>query len=87
MCRRHFPGASNHPYKAHAALLVTTVEKLGGKPVMAKAKVNFPVDQLKSQADVLKFAAKLEQGAVRAYLGAVPLFANRDLSIGVTVLR
>ena len=60
-------------HKAHAALLVTTVEKLGGKPVLAKAKYNFPVDQLKSQADVLKFAAKLEQGAVSAYLGAVPL--------------
>ena len=30
--------------------------------------------------DVLKFAAQLEQGAVSAYLGAVPLFANRDLS-------
>ncbi len=67
-------------HKAHAALLVTTVEKLGGKPVLVKAKYNFPVDQLKSQADVLKFAAKLEQGAVSAYLGAVPLFANRDLS-------
>ncbi len=67
-------------HKAHAALLVTTVEKLGGKPVLAKAKYSFPVDQLKSQADVLSFAANLEQGAVSAYLGAVPLFANRDLS-------
>ena len=57
-----------------------TVEKLGGKPVLAKTKYNFPVDQLKSQADVLKFAAGLEQGAVSAYLGAVPLFGNRDLA-------
>jgi len=48
--------------------------------VAAKAKYNFPVEQLKSQADVLKFAAKLEQGAVSAYLGAVPLFGNRDLA-------
>jgi rubrerythrin len=67
-------------HKAHAELLAKTVEKLGGKPVLAKASYNFPVDQLKSQADVLKFAAKLEQGAVSAYLGAVPLFNNRDLS-------
>ena len=66
-------------HKAHAALLVPTVEKLGGKPVLAKAKYDFSVDQLKSQADVLKFAAKLEQGAVSAYPGAVPLFASRDL--------
>jgi hypothetical protein len=67
-------------HKAHVALLASTVEKLGGKAVVAKAKYNFPVDQLKSQLDVLKFAAKLEQGAVSAYLGAVPLFGNRDLA-------
>jgi rubrerythrin len=67
-------------HKEHADVLAKTVAKLGGKPVVAKAKYNFPVEQLKSQADVLKFAAKLEQGAVSAYLGAVPLFGNRDLA-------
>jgi rubrerythrin len=67
-------------HKEHAEVLRSTIEKLGGKPVAAKAHYNFPADQLKSQADVLRFAAKLEQGAVSAYLGAVPLFANRDLS-------
>ena len=29
---------------------------------------------------MLSFAASLEKGAVSAYLGAVPLFSNRDLS-------
>lgn len=67
-------------HKEHAELLSKTVAKLGGKPVAAKAKYDFPVAQLKSQADVLKFAAQLEQGAVSAYLGAVPLFGNRDLA-------
>jgi len=67
-------------HRAHAALLAGTVAKLGGQPVAAKAKYDFPADQLKSQADVLKFAAKLEQGAVSAYLGAVPLFSERDLA-------
>jgi rubrerythrin len=67
-------------HKEHAELLAKTVEKLGGKPVTAKSKYSFPVEQLKSQADVLRFAAKLEQGAVSAYLGAVPLFGNRDLA-------
>jgi hypothetical protein len=57
-----------------------SIAKLGGKAVTAKAKYDFPVEQLKSQVDVLKFAAKLEQGAVSAYLGAVPLFGNRDLA-------
>lgn len=67
-------------HKAHADLLAQTVVKLGGKAAAAKAKYDFPVEQLKSQADVLKFAARLEQGAVSAYLGAVPLFGNRDLA-------
>lgn len=67
-------------HKEHVTLLSSTVKKLGGKPVVAKVKYNFPVDQLKSEFDVLKFAAQLEQGAVSAYLGAVPLFGNRDLA-------
>jgi rubrerythrin len=67
-------------HKEHADLLAKTVSSLGGKPAVAKARYNFPAEQLSSQADVLKFAARLEQGAVSAYLGAVPLFRNRDLS-------
>jgi rubrerythrin len=67
-------------HKEHADVLSKTITKLGGKPVSAKAKYNFPADQLKSQADVLKFAANLERGAVSAYLGAVPLFGNKDLA-------
>ena len=63
-------------HKEHAELLAKTVQKLGGKPVSAKKKYSFPVDQLKTQADVLRFAAQLEQGAVSAYLGAVPLFGG-----------
>ena len=64
----------------HAAVLSRTVTQLGGKPVEAKAKYDFPVATLKSQADVLRFAASLEKGAVSAYLGAVPVFGNRDLA-------
>ena len=67
-------------HKAHADLLAKTVAKLGGQAVQAKASYHFPVEQLKSQADVLRFAASLEQGAVSAYLGAVPLFGHRDLA-------
>src|SRR5688572_32542479 len=67
-------------HKEHADVLAKTVAKLGGKPVAARAKYIFPTDKLKSQADVLRFAATLEKGAVSAYLGAVPIFGNRDLS-------
>ncbi|MEO6984743.1 MAG: ferritin-like domain-containing protein [Paralcaligenes sp.] len=67
-------------HKEHADLLSKTVVTLGGKPVIAKAKYTFPTDKLKSQNDVLRFAAMLEKGAVSAYLGAVPILDNRDLA-------
>lgn len=67
-------------HQEHAQLLAKTIAKLGGKPSAAKAKYDFPKDKLKTQADVLRFAASLEQAAVSAYLGAIPQFASRDLS-------
>jgi len=67
-------------HKAHAALLAATVKQLGGAPVAPKQKYDFPVAQLRSQNDVLRFAAGLEQGAVSAYVQAVPAFDNRDLA-------
>jgi rubrerythrin len=67
-------------HRSHVDLLARTVAKLGGKPVDAKAHYVFPTDTLKAQADVLRFAAQLEKGAVSAYLNAVPVFGNRDLA-------
>jgi rubrerythrin len=67
-------------HKEHADILAKTIAKLGGKAVSAKDKYTFPTDKLKTQADVLRFAAGLEKGAVSAYLGAVPVFGNRDLA-------
>jgi hypothetical protein len=69
-------------HKQHAQLLSATIAKLGGTAVVAKptADYRFPTDQLKNQADVLRFAAGLEKGAASAYLGAVPVFANKDLA-------
>ncbi|HTU67273.1 MAG TPA: ferritin-like domain-containing protein [Steroidobacteraceae bacterium] len=67
-------------HKQHADVLAGAIHKLGGSPVAAKAKYDFPVETLKTQNDVLRFAAGLEQGAVSAYLGAVPLFKDRELS-------
>ena len=61
-------------------MLASTIRKLGGKPVSAKAQYQFPLENLKNQADVLRFAAGLEKGAVSAYRGAVPLFRGRDLA-------
>jgi len=67
-------------HKAHADLLAGVVKQLGGKPAEPKTRYDFPVDTLKAQADVLRFAAGLERGAVSAYVGAVPLFGDRQLA-------
>lgn len=67
-------------HKQHADVLAATVTKLGGTAAAAKAQYSFPVETLKTQTDVLRFAAGLEKGAVSAYLGAVPLFKDRELS-------
>src|SRR5690242_8523366 len=76
-------------HKQHAEALVKAITSMGGTPVQPKtaAEYNFPTSTLKSQTDVLKFAAGLEQGAVSAYKGAIPLFANRDLAgAGASIL-
>ncbi|MDF3074440.1 MAG: hypothetical protein K0S54_2107 [Alphaproteobacteria bacterium] len=67
-------------HKEHASALATTVKKLGGTPVEAKKTYSFPTQKLKSQEDVLAFAAELEKGAVSAYLGAVPILTDRELA-------
>lgn len=67
-------------HKAHADVLAATIRKLGGTANEPPAAYDFPVDKLKTQKDVVEFAAKLERGAVTAYAGAIPKFENRDLS-------
>lgn len=67
-------------HKEHADVLAQTIRKLGGKPVEARSRYEFPTEKLKTQNDVLTFAAGLERGAVSAYLGAVPLFQERELA-------
>lgn len=67
-------------HKQHADVLAGAVGRLGGTAAVAKSKYDFPVDTLKTQNDVLRFAAGLEKGAVSAYLGAVPLFKDRELA-------
>ncbi len=67
-------------HKAHADLLAATIKQLGGSPVAPLTKYNFPTEKLKNQADVLRFAAELERGAVSAYLSAVPVLDNRELA-------
>ncbi len=66
-------------HKQHGGALEDAIRKLGGTPGDAR-NYEFPVSDLKTEADVLTFAAELERGAVSAYAGAIPLFEHRDLS-------
>ena len=70
-------------HKAHRDALAAAIRKMGGSPVAEK-----PLDEyakaldaaaLKSQADVLMLAARLELGATNAYLGVIPWFKDNRL--------
>jgi Ferritin-like domain len=71
-------------HKAHRDALVATIEKMGGKAVAEKSLNDYAkalgADGLKNQTDVLMLAAKLELGAINAYLGVIPAFKDSKLA-------
>jgi hypothetical protein len=71
-------------HKGHRDALIATIRKLGGTPVAEKPLDDYAkalkADTLKSQADVLDLAARLELGATNAYLGVIPAFKDAGLA-------
>src|SRR5665213_4631850 len=69
-------------HKKHAELVAATIVKLGGKPVKMRKITEYgvPVDKIKTQTDVIKFAVELEHGAALAYVSTIPVFTNRDIA-------
>lgn len=73
-------------HKTHRDAQVGAIKKLGGKPVEPKTADEYKkstklnVAGLKTAEDVLRLAQKLELGAVNAYIGVMPNFADRSLS-------
>ena len=71
-------------HKEHADTLAGAIRKMGGKPVEPKSLADYAkalkADTLKSQADVLTLAARLELGATNAYLGVIPAFRSPALA-------
>jgi rubrerythrin len=71
-------------HKAHLDALVSTIRKMGGKPVEEKTLDEYAkalrADALKTQVDVLSLAARLELGATNAYLGVIPAFKDSALA-------
>lgn len=71
-------------HKAHRDALVATIRKLGGTPIAERPLDDYAqalkAGMLKSQADVLELAARLELGATNAYLGVIPSFRDNGLA-------
>jgi rubrerythrin len=71
-------------HKQHRDALISTIQKLGGNPVMEK-KLNeyaeaLQANLIKSQADILTLAQRLEKGAANAYLSVIPAFKDSELA-------
>jgi rubrerythrin len=71
-------------HKAHRDALISTIQKMGGKPVAEKKIGEYATalnaGSLKNQGDVLHLAARLEKGAANAYLGVIPAFNDKGLA-------
>ena len=71
-------------HKEHRDALVATIRKMGGTPAAEKQKAEYAqalnAGSLRSQADVLKLAQRLERGAANAYIGVIPSFGDKGLA-------
>jgi hypothetical protein len=71
-------------HKQHRDALMGAIKQMGGTAVAAKSMDEYAKElnasTLKTQADVLMLAAKLEKGAANAYLGVIPSFESKDLA-------
>lgn len=65
-------------HEAHAGALAAAVKAAGGTPTTATAKLEYP--SLKSQADILAFAEKVERIAATSYLTDIGKLSNPALS-------
>ena len=71
-------------HKAHRDALIATIQKMGGMSVAEKKIEDYAkalnAGALRNQGDVLDLAARLELGAINAYLGVIPAFGSKDLA-------
>lgn len=73
-------------HEGHREVLMGAIQKMGGTPVKPmtmdqyKASEKLNVKGIKTAADVLRLAQRLELGAANAYIGVMPSFKERSLS-------
>jgi Ferritin-like domain len=65
-------------HQAHAAALTAAVKAAGGTPTTATAKLEYP--SLKSEAEILAFAEKVERLAATSYLTDIGKLSNPALA-------
>ena len=71
-------------HKEHAQRFQTAITKLGGEPVRTKTwdqyASEYPPPPLESQADILRYAASLEESGASASIASVGEFSSPDLA-------
>jgi rubrerythrin len=63
--------------RQHIVRLTAAIKEIGGKPNAARSSYNFP--RLTDEKAVLRFASRLENTAISAYIDAIPRLNNADL--------
>lgn len=66
-------------HESHREALSAVISSLGGSPVDPKRSYDFSAFELKTEADVLRFALFLEMKAARAYQAAIAKLQSRSL--------
>ncbi len=71
-------------HEGHRDALAKLIAQAGGKPVEPKSNDEYikalNIAALKSEADVVKFAAGLEQGATNAYVGQIAAIRDKQIA-------
>jgi len=72
-------------HKQHAQRIQEAIRNLGGKPVEARSweayASEYPPPPLKTQVDVLRYAASLEESAASASVASVAGFSSPELAV------
>ena len=71
-------------HKGHRDALAKIIQKAGASPVQPKTDAEYTTElklgTLKSQTDVVTFAAGLEKGAANAYVGQIAALTDHELT-------
>ncbi len=71
-------------HKGHRDALAKIIQKAGASPVQPKTDAEYTTElklgTLKSQSDVITFAAGLEKGAANAYVGQIAALSDHELT-------